>query len=85
MTLTVEFCEARAREASDEATRAILDNVRERALRSQAAWQAMADRAGDVAKARVLRDFEAQQARDRKELEDAQLDGDTMESDLGPQ
>jgi hypothetical protein len=85
MTLTIEFCEARAREAGDEATRASLDNVRERALRSQAAWLAMATRANDIAKARALREFEAQQVRERKDLEDAQSAGDPMESDLGPQ
>lgn len=68
MTLTIEFCEARAKEAGNEAEGASLENVRERALRSQAAWQAMADRAGDVVKARVLREFEARQARERHEL-----------------
>jgi hypothetical protein len=80
MTLTVEFCEARAKEAADEATCASLDNVRERALRSQAAWQAMADRATEVAKARVIRELDAQQARDRREHEDAH-----SESGHGPQ
>jgi hypothetical protein len=67
MSLTIEFCEARAKEAGNEAQGASLDNVRERALRSQAAWQAMADRAGDVAKARAVKELEARQARERQE------------------
>ena len=71
MSLTIEFCEARAREAGDEADRASLANVRERALRSQAAWRAMADRATDIAKARALKELEAQQSRDRDIREDA--------------
>ena len=44
MLHSVEFCEARAREAADEAGSTELGNVRERALRSEAAWRAMADR-----------------------------------------
>lgn len=72
MTLTIAFCEARAREAEAEAAHATLDNVRERALRSQAAWQAMADRAGDVAKARALKELESRPEGDREENEDRQ-------------
>ena len=67
MSLTIEFCEARAKEAGNEAESASLENVRERALRSQAAWQAMADRAGDIAKARATKVLETQQARERDE------------------
>lgn len=69
MTLTIDFCEARAKEAGTEADCAQLDNVRERALRSQAAWQAMADRANDVAKARAVKELEAQQTREREARE----------------
>jgi hypothetical protein len=69
MTLTIDFCEARAKEAGNEADCAQLDNVRERALRSQAAWQAMADRANDVAKARAVKELEAQQTREREARE----------------
>ena len=76
MSLTIEFCEARAREAGNEADRAVLDNVRERALRSQAAWQAMANRANDVAKARALKEQEAQAARDLQEHEEARTERD---------
>jgi hypothetical protein len=76
MSLTTEFCEARAKEAGNEADRASLDNVRERALRSQAAWQAMADRANDVAKARALKEAETQQLREREQLEEVQTESD---------
>jgi len=44
MSLNFEFCDARAREAAAAAEEAALANVRERALRSEAAWRAMADR-----------------------------------------
>ena len=74
MTLTIEFCEARAKEAGDEAVGASLDNVRERALRSQAAWQAMADRAIGIAKTRALKLLEDKQALDREILENSQMD-----------
>ncbi len=76
MTLTIEFCEARAKEARDEADSASLDNVRERALRSQAAWQAMADRAIGIAKTRALKLLEDKQALDRETLEESQMGSD---------
>ena len=44
MALTFEFCEARALEAATAAEDAKLDNVRDRALRSEAAWKQMAER-----------------------------------------
>ena len=43
-TITFESCDRRAREAAVEADNATLENVRERLLRSEAAWRAMADR-----------------------------------------
>jgi outer membrane translocation and assembly module TamA len=43
MTLSYEFIIARADEAATEAHEALLDNVRQRALRSEAAWRGMAD------------------------------------------
>jgi hypothetical protein len=55
MSLTIEFCEARAREAGTEADSASLE--------------AMADRANDVAKARALKEFQAQKLREREEHE----------------
>ena len=44
MSLTFEFCDTRAREAAAAADAATLANVRDRALRSEAAWRQMADR-----------------------------------------
>lgn len=43
-TTTREFYLARAEEASKEAAAATLDNVRDRARRSEAAWRSMAAR-----------------------------------------
>ena len=45
MTPSFSVCDARAREAADEAVRATLDQVRDRALRSEKTWRALADRA----------------------------------------
>jgi hypothetical protein len=44
MSQTYEFYDQRARAAESEAERSLLDNVRERELRSARAWRAMADR-----------------------------------------
>ena len=44
MSSTSDFYRARAAECAAEAQAAVLDNVRERCLRSEAAWRAMADR-----------------------------------------
>jgi hypothetical protein len=48
MTQTFEFYDARANEAAAEAAVAVLDNVRERALRSEKTWRALADQARRV-------------------------------------
>lgn len=53
MAQTYEFYDARAKEAAAEAKAATLDNVRERVLRSAAAWQDMADRARTIEKERT--------------------------------
>ena len=45
MSQNYEFYNTRAKEAAAEADAATLDNVRERALRSETAWREMADRA----------------------------------------
>lgn len=42
--MTFDFCDRRAREAAAAAEGATLGNVRERLLRSEAAWRAMADK-----------------------------------------
>jgi len=44
LSLTFEFCDARAQEAARAANSATLDNVREQARRSEAVWREMADR-----------------------------------------
>ena len=52
MSSNHEFYLARAAEARADAEAATLDNVRDRCLRSEAAWAAMADRAERSDKAR---------------------------------
>ena len=52
MSQTYEFYSARAKEAAKDARAATLANVRERVLRSEATWQALADQARAVAKQR---------------------------------
>jgi len=72
MSQTFEFFDARANEAAADAEAATLDRVRERALRSEAAWRQMAARAqvmeterAKAAEARAERDAAAQQAEGR--------------------
>jgi hypothetical protein len=45
MSQTFEFYDQRAKAALAEAEQAVLDNVRDRELRSAKAWREMADRA----------------------------------------
>ncbi|GAA4043173.1 hypothetical protein [Parerythrobacter jejuensis] len=56
MSQTFEFYDARAKEAAAEAGKAKLDNVRERALRSEATWRSLADQARRVADERAKAD-----------------------------
>ena len=63
MTATAEFYEERADEAAAEAEAATLQNVRDRALRSEGAWRGMADRAKKITHEREL----AAQARATKQ------------------
>ena len=44
MSVSSEFYLARAEESAREADKAVLDNVRDRCRRSEAAWRQMADR-----------------------------------------
>jgi hypothetical protein len=44
MSATSDFYRTRAAESARDAQEAVLDNVRERCLRAEAAWLAMADR-----------------------------------------
>jgi len=62
MTVTREFYLERAEQAAAEAAAATLDNVRDRALRSEAAWRTMAARQDRVAEQRVIAE-EARQER----------------------
>jgi nicotinate-nucleotide pyrophosphorylase len=56
MSQTFEFYEERVRHAQAEADRAVLDNVRERELRSARAWREMADRARLIEAGRIKAD-----------------------------
>lgn len=77
MSQTFEFYDARARAAEAEADKAVLDNVREREMRSARAWRGMAERqrmidaervkADDIRAARRAAELEADMASDRPE------------------
>ena len=56
MSQTFEFYDARAREAAAEAETAVLANVRERALRSEKTWRALAEQARKVMADREIAD-----------------------------
>jgi hypothetical protein len=58
MTSPAIFYRERAQLAQDEADAAKLDNVRDRCLRAEAAWTAMADRAERTQKLRDKRESE---------------------------
>ena len=69
MALTYQFLIDRANEAAKEADEATLDNVRRKALRSEAAWRDMAERA-------LKMDEERERARIRQVREDGNAGGD---------
>lgn len=54
MALSYEFLIERAEQAAKEASGALLDNVRDRALRSEKAWRAMAEQLREVANNREI-------------------------------
>lgn len=56
MSFTREFCDGRAIEAATAASNAQLDNVRDRELRSEAAWRAMSERIRHTEEARSVRE-----------------------------
>lgn len=60
----IEFYEERAKEAADEARNATLENVRQRALRSEAVWREMVDRAIEVEAVKARKIAEAKQVRE---------------------
>jgi len=68
MALTISFYLERAEEAANEASAATLINVRERALRPEAAWRAMAERASDVQKNRAQKAEQAAAPPNAEEL-----------------
>jgi len=63
MSISFEFATERAAEAAQAAETAELDNVRERALRSEAAWRDMADRARKTEESRAKREATAEASR----------------------
>jgi Xaa-Pro aminopeptidase len=54
MALSYEFLIERAEQAATEAASALLDNVRDRALRSEKAWRAMAEQLREVTNNREI-------------------------------
>ncbi|OCC22565.1 hypothetical protein MB02_16260 [Croceicoccus estronivorus] len=58
MAQTVAFYIERAEESAEEARNATLENVKARALRSEASWRQMASRARSVEENRARRDRE---------------------------
>jgi hypothetical protein len=54
VAFTYEFLTARAEQAAQEAACALLENVRVRSLRSEAAWRYMANQVFEVARNREL-------------------------------
>ncbi len=75
MSLTYTFLIARAEEAARDADNAVLDNVRERAMRSEAAWRDMADRALQVEQDR-------EEAKRQRELRPVELAGPDVDADV---
>jgi hypothetical protein len=63
MSISYEFATERALEAARDAETAQLDNVRDRALRSEAAWRDMADRARKSEESRAKREATAEATR----------------------
>lgn len=72
MSQGFEFYDARANEAAHAAAAAELDNVRERNLRSEKTWRALADQAKKVQHDRAKADAERQA---RREAERAEANG----------
>lgn len=70
MSQNFEFYNTRAKEAATEAKAATLDNVRERALRSETAWREMADRAKQMEEDREV----ARIDREKRQAEAAELE-----------
>ncbi|MEM7666391.1 MAG: hypothetical protein AAF250_11095 [Pseudomonadota bacterium] len=67
MAQTFEFYQERANAAAAAAEKAVLENVRERELRSEKTWRALADQARKVAHDRA----EAERAREERRAAEA--------------
>ncbi|MCP9221318.1 hypothetical protein MKP08_00950 [Erythrobacter sp. LQ02-29] len=65
MSMNYEYCRARADEAATEAKAAELDNVRQRALRSEKTWRGLAEQARSVAENRERVEREKAAERER--------------------
>jgi hypothetical protein len=76
MAMTAEYCEARADEAAVAADTASLDNVRERELRSEAAWRVMGERIRATGKAREERELARGEA-----VGEALIDAEDIDAD----
>lgn len=68
MSQTYDFYAARASDAAREAKEALLDNVRERALRSEATFRGLADQARRVAADREKLQRERRAKAEREEI-----------------
>ncbi len=83
MSQTFEFYDTRANEASAEAKVAKLDNVRERALRSEKAWRSMANQAKKIESDRATAEIERAARREAEKLAATeQLEQDAQVSEL---
>ncbi len=63
MSISYQFANERAEASARDAQAAVLDNVRDRALRSEAAWRAMADQALKTEEGRRQREAQTELAR----------------------
>ncbi|QPC99504.1 hypothetical protein [Qipengyuania soli] len=68
MSQTYDFYAARASDAAKEAKEALLDNVRERALRSEATFRGLAEQARKVAADREKLQRERREKAEREEI-----------------
>ena len=80
MSQTFEFYDERARASQEAADTALLDNVRERELRSAKAWRGMADRQLMVDAERIKSD--AQRAARRAEEAEMALEMGVQSANL---
>lgn len=68
MAQTFQFYDERAKEAANEAASATLDNVRDRALRSEKAWRGMADQALKIEEDRAQAEIDRAERRETERL-----------------